>query len=88
MTAERWERLKDLFEAALEREEAERAAFLERACAGDPQLHAEAAELLRNHEQRSGKFWRDALRYCDFWGRAEWEKSMRRRIAVSALVLR
>ena len=49
MKPDRWERVRTLFEAALERAPSERAAFLEAACAGDPGLHAEVASLLQSH---------------------------------------
>jgi serine/threonine protein kinase/tetratricopeptide (TPR) repeat protein len=55
MTAERWEQIKDLFEAALERDVSVRAAFLDEACTGDPSLRAELDELLASHD-RAGRF--------------------------------
>jgi serine/threonine protein kinase/tetratricopeptide (TPR) repeat protein len=45
MTAE------ELFAAALDKPAAERAAFLDRACAGDADLRGRVADLLRAHEQ-------------------------------------
>ena len=50
MTPERWERIKELFEAALERPPAERAEFLARACEGEAALHAEVKRLLDHHD--------------------------------------
>lgn len=47
MDAERWRRINELFHAALERGPAARGAFLDEACAGDPDLRAEVASLLR-----------------------------------------
>ncbi|MGD8394115.1 MAG: protein kinase [Candidatus Eiseniibacteriota bacterium] len=44
-------RIEELFHAALERRGAERAAFLERACAGDTALQAEVESLLAFHER-------------------------------------
>jgi serine/threonine protein kinase/tetratricopeptide (TPR) repeat protein len=55
MTAERWEKIKDLFEAALEREGSLRAPFLDEVCSGDPSLRAELGELIASHE-RAGSF--------------------------------
>src|SRR5262245_12004557 len=46
MKAERWQRIEDLFQAALEREGAERAAWLAAACAGDDGLRGEVEALL------------------------------------------
>ncbi len=50
MNPERWEQIKDLLEAVLERPPAQRAAFLDEACAGDDALRAEVASLLAAHE--------------------------------------
>src|SRR5262245_34151421 len=46
MKAERWQRIEELFQAALEREGAERAAWLAAACAGDNGLRGEVEALL------------------------------------------
>src|SRR5690606_36882420 len=46
MHAERWERVQTLFHAALELPKAERRAFLERECAGDPGLAADVLAML------------------------------------------
>ncbi len=46
-----WERIEDLYHAALEREERERAAFLIEACAGDEELRCEVESLLRFDQQ-------------------------------------
>ena len=51
MTPERWKRLAEIFESALEREPAARADFLAAACADDPSLLSEVEELLHSHEQ-------------------------------------
>ena len=50
MTPERWARLTDLFEAALDREPAERAAFLASACADDDAMHRDVTSLIESHE--------------------------------------
>jgi non-specific serine/threonine protein kinase len=50
VTPERWQRVKELFRAALELEPAARAAFLEGACAEDPGLRSEVETLIAAHE--------------------------------------
>ena len=50
MDAERWERIQTLFMTALEREAAERTAFLDEACADDPALRRQVEALLHAHE--------------------------------------
>jgi serine/threonine protein kinase/Tol biopolymer transport system component len=45
----RHERIRGVFQAALDRPAAERAAFLSRACAGDTDLHRDVASLLEAH---------------------------------------
>ena len=50
MTPERWERVKRIFEAALEREPPSRAAFLESACQGDGELRAEVERRLAEND--------------------------------------
>ncbi len=51
MTPERWQQVKDLFQSALEREAGQRAAFLDEACASDPELRRQIDALLVSHEQ-------------------------------------
>lgn len=51
MTRERWERLEAILDEGLDLCPAERAAFLERACAGDPELRSEAEALLAADEE-------------------------------------
>jgi non-specific serine/threonine protein kinase/serine/threonine-protein kinase len=46
----RWQRVKDLFAAALEKDAAERNAFLDAACAAEPELRAEVDSLLAAHD--------------------------------------
>jgi len=48
MTPERWQRVKDLFDSASELEAQERAAFLDRECAGDDDLRREVESLLES----------------------------------------
>jgi eukaryotic-like serine/threonine-protein kinase len=50
MKADEWQRINDLFHAALEREPGERAAFLADACAGDEGLRLEVESLLASHD--------------------------------------
>ena len=51
---ERWKRIKEIVGAALEREPAERAPFLEEACAHDESVRAEVESLLSEYERASG----------------------------------
>jgi serine/threonine protein kinase len=46
MTPERWQQVDEVLQAALDCAPADRAAFLEQSCAGDPELQTEASELL------------------------------------------
>ena len=50
MTPERWRQIEHLLQAALEREPAERAVFLELECAGDPRLREEVESLLASEK--------------------------------------
>ncbi|MEW6745027.1 MAG: protein kinase [Planctomycetota bacterium] len=51
MASERHARIRDLFNAALAREPAQRTAFLAQACAGDPLLQEEVESLLAAYEE-------------------------------------
>ncbi len=51
---EQWKRIKEIVGAALEREPAERAPFLQEACAHDESLRAEVESLLSEFEKSSG----------------------------------
>ena len=53
--AGRWARVTAVFQEALERDEAARAAYLDVACAGDGGLRAEVESLLAAH-QAAGRF--------------------------------
>ena len=55
MTPERWQRIKKLFNAAVELAPKERGAFLDANCAGDPGARAEVESLVAAHE-REGEF--------------------------------
>ena len=50
----RWQRINTVFDRALELPEAERAAYLDEACAGDSELRREVARLLDSHLRASG----------------------------------
>ncbi len=51
MTPKRWLHLKEIFQSALERDPAERSAFLSQACAGDEALRNEVEALISSHDQ-------------------------------------
>lgn len=55
MKAERWKQIDGIFQAALDRAGAERAAFLDQACAADPSLRDEVEALISSHE-KAGSF--------------------------------
>ena len=52
--AERWQRLEDVVQAALERPIGERLAFLDEACGGDEELRHEAASLIARDARAEG----------------------------------
>jgi len=54
MEPERWKQLEELFHAALDRSEHERAAFLDEVCAGDTGLRSELELLLAHEAHRTG----------------------------------
>jgi serine/threonine protein kinase len=54
VTPGRWKRVNDLFHAALERNDADRAAFLRNATADDPSLVREVESLLASHASSGG----------------------------------
>ena len=49
-----WERIKELFDAVLERSPEDRAAFLTRECGGDPSLRIEVESLLSAYDRSDG----------------------------------
>ena len=51
MTPERYRQIGELYHAALELDEQERAAFLERVCAGDEEMRREIESLVSSHER-------------------------------------
>src|SRR5262245_3518467 len=54
MESERWQQIESLYYAALDRDAAQRASFLDGACAGDEELRREVESLLAVHEQAEG----------------------------------
>jgi len=54
MESERWQQIESLYYAALDRDAAQRAAFLDEACAGEEELRREVESLLAVHEQSEG----------------------------------
>jgi len=64
MTRERWEKLKDIFGDALEREPAEREGFLREAAQDDPELLSELLRLLEESDRDSKLLSRPALTHA------------------------
>ena len=62
MTPERFRQIRNLFEAALERDAAARSSFLVEACQGDEPLCAEVGRLLAAHLQEAAPLDREAVR--------------------------
>src|SRR5262249_51862427 len=54
MTPERWRQVMAIFDAAIQREQAEQAAFLADACGGDDRLCREVQSLLVAHRDAAG----------------------------------
>src|SRR5262245_57074923 len=61
MEPERWQRIDRVFQAALDRSPADRAVFLDQACAGDPRLKPEVGALLACDEEAESFIERPAL---------------------------
>jgi serine/threonine-protein kinase len=61
MTPERYRQIGEVYHAALEVASAERAAFLDSACAGDAELRHEVESLIDSHEQADGFIAKPAL---------------------------
>jgi len=55
MTPERWQKVKEIFHSALQRQPAERSLFLSQACGDDESLRKEVESLIASHE-KTGKF--------------------------------
>src|SRR5215467_10997586 len=56
MCGERWQRIKDVFAAALESPEEDREASLRKLCGDDEELHQEVASLIASHHQAAHLF--------------------------------
>ena len=55
---DRWHQIEEVFQEALQRDPAERDAFVRDACRGDGELHREVSSLLMNHDDADeGKPW-------------------------------
>ena len=67
MTPERRQHVKEFFYAALERPKAERAPFLDAACAGDEAAHRELSQLISAHEEAGGLLDRPAFKAAARW---------------------
>lgn len=55
-TAQRWDRVKELFAGAVGRSAAERARFLQEACGGEPGVLTEVESLLAAHDAAGDLF--------------------------------
>ena len=55
MKPERWQRIEQLFHAALDREPSERAAFLDYECAGDESMRREIESLLASASRMNAR---------------------------------
>ncbi len=51
MNPDRWQQLREIFWAALEKEPADRAAFLDHSCGSDPSLRKEVQALLADYDR-------------------------------------
>ena len=56
MRPERWQQVREVLDAALALPAAERAVYLDKACAHDPELRGEVESLLDSHDQAGGNF--------------------------------
>ncbi len=63
MTPDRWNRVQELFAAAVERADPDRDAYLRAACAGDESLRSEVESLLAAHTQAGGFIDTPAFRF-------------------------
>ena len=63
-----WDRLEDIFAAALELNPPERPALLDRECAGSPELRGEIESLLAAHVQAEASFTSRSLAVRDILG--------------------
>ena len=56
MDPDRWQQVEEFYHAALEREESERATFLEQACGGDEAMRLRVESLLAHSGGASSRF--------------------------------
>jgi hypothetical protein len=56
VTPERWQQVKKVLAAALEREPGERLAYLDQVCA-EPSLRREVQSLIAAHDKRDNSLW-------------------------------
>ena len=83
MTSERWQEVKGVFAAALDRSESERAAYLDQVCAGDKELRLEVESLLASHQQANEFIESSALSTDTFLsGEEEEDPDLGRRIGA------
>ncbi|HSK62970.1 MAG TPA: protein kinase [Pyrinomonadaceae bacterium] len=61
MKPDRWRKIDEIFEAALERTPKDRAAFLDQACGGDPELRREVEKMLAFDQQAEDFIQTDVL---------------------------
>lgn len=61
MTPERWQRVEEVFQATLDRPPADRAAFLNEACAGDDELERETNSLVEAYDEADDFFAEPAI---------------------------
>jgi serine/threonine protein kinase len=61
MTPERWQRVEEVLQAALDHAPADRAAFLNEACAGDQELEQETSSMIAAYDEASDFFAEPAM---------------------------
>jgi serine/threonine protein kinase/tetratricopeptide (TPR) repeat protein len=76
VSSKRWERLNELFHAALALPPRERTSFLERACPEDSGLRAEVRELIAAHERPAGFIEAMPIAGAAVWLEAEMQPSV------------
>jgi hypothetical protein len=76
MTPERWQQVERLYQAALEREPSQRAAFLQQVCAGDEELRQEVESLLAYQPQAESFIEAPALQEAAQRGSADQARSL------------
>ena len=74
MTPQRFQQIRNVFEAAVEREVGARSGFLEEACRGDEDLRAEVSRLLTAHARPAGVLEPPAANIARMEGRRRWAR--------------